>query len=414
MDLWRKNLYILWGTQFLAMLGMNLVVPFLPFFIRELGIANSDELSRFTGIAFSGPFLLSLIFTPIWGMLGDRYGRKAMVVRALFGLGLSQALIGLSQNVWHLILFRVLQGAISGFIPAALALVSTNSPKERTGYALGVLQSSSAAGMVMGPLVGGILADLIGYRSIFFVTAGLCFAGTFVVMSQVKEGQDANPQARRFTVLDNYKLMFTDRRLRVVGILFVVGQMSVLMAEPLFALFIEGFTTGTAYLSTLAGGIFSIAGLFMVVSAPWWGKRNDQTGYRSNLAVAFGVTAICYAGHLIVSDLIQLSLLRSFLGFARGGVLPALYALTSTYSPPERRGGMMAIASSLTVLGNLIGPILGGLSAGHFGILAPFAVNSIVLFLAGIFVWTSLDERIGESKSTTRVDNAVQLLERVE
>jgi DHA1 family multidrug resistance protein-like MFS transporter len=205
--------------------------------------------------------------------------------------------------------------------------------------------------------------------------------------------------------------MFTDRRLRVVGILFVVGQMSVLMAEPLFALFIEGFKTGTRYISTLAGGIFSIAGLFMVVSAPWWGKRNDRTGYRSNLAIAFGVTAVCYAGHLVVRDLIQLSLLRSLLGFARGGVLPALYALTSTYSPPERRGGMMAIASSLTVLGNLVGPILGGFSAGHFGLLAPFAVNSIVLFLASLFVWTSLNEGASERQSTASADHTERHLE---
>ena len=414
MDLWRKNLYILWGTQFLAMVGMNLVVPFLPFFIRELGTTNPDDLSRLSGIAFSGPFLLSLIFTPIWGMLGDRYGRKAMVVRALFGLGLSQALIGLSQNVWHLLLFRILQGAISGFIPAALALVSTNSPKERTGYALGLLQSSSAAGMVLGPFVGGILADLIGYRAIFFVTASLCFVGAFVVISQVKEVQKPHQAGRKYTVVDNYRLMFTDKRLRVVGVLFVIGQISVLMAEPLFALFIETFKTGTRYLSTLAGGIFSIAGLFMVVSAPWWGKRNDRTGYRKNLTIAFAVTALCYAGHLVVTDLIQLSILRSILGFARGGVLPALYALTSTYSPPERRGGMMAIASSLTVLGNLIGPIVGGLSAGHFGLLAPFAVNSIMLLLAGLFVWNTLDERAGDGRTPAADELADRHIVRVE
>jgi DHA1 family multidrug resistance protein-like MFS transporter len=402
MELWRKNLYILWGTQFLAMLGMNLVVPFLPFFIRQLGVTDADQLSRMSGIAFSGPFFLSLIFTPIWGILGDRYGRKTMVVRALFGLGLSQALVGLSQNVWQLIFFRILQGAISGFIPAALALVSTNSPEERTGYALGLLQSSSAAGMVLGPVVGGVLADLIGYREIFYVTASLCVVGAFVVISQVTEVRKSQAEAWKYTVFDNYRLMFTDRRLRIVGLLFVIGQMSVLMAEPLFALFIETFKTGTRYLSTLAGGMFSIAGLFMIVSAPWWGKRNDRSGYRKNLATAFGVTSLCYAGHLMVTDLLQLSVLRSILGFARGGVLPALYALTSTYSPPERRGGMMAIASSLTVLGNLIGPIVGGLSAGRFGILAPFAANSVILMVAGILVWTSLNEQAdGEASRVT-------------
>src|SRR3989304_5661176 len=129
MELWRKNLYILWGTQFLAMMGMNLVVPFLPFFIRELGVTEPAELARWSGLVFSGPFVLSFIATPIWGNLGDRYGRKIMVVRAIFGLAISQALIGLSQNVEMLFFFRMLQGAISGFIAAALALVSANTPR---------------------------------------------------------------------------------------------------------------------------------------------------------------------------------------------------------------------------------------------------------------------------------------------
>jgi DHA1 family multidrug resistance protein-like MFS transporter len=154
MELWRKNLYILWGTQFLAMVGMNLVVPFLPFYIRDLGVSDPDELARWSGLVFAGPFFLSFVATPLWGALGDRYGRKMMVVRALFGLALSQALIGLSQNVIQLFLFRILQGGISGFIAASLALVSTSTPRQHTGYALGLMQSSSAGGMVLGPFVG--------------------------------------------------------------------------------------------------------------------------------------------------------------------------------------------------------------------------------------------------------------------
>jgi len=392
MELWRKNLYILWGTQFLAMLGMNLVVPFLPFFIRELGVSDPDDLARYSGLVFSGPFFLSLIFTPIWGILGDRYGRKTMVVRALFGLGLSQAFVGLSQTVWQLFAFRVVQGAISGFIPAALALVSTNTPKERTGYALGILQSSSAAGMVLGPFVGGVLADLVGYRAIFFITASLCIAGALVVITQVREIERAGPESRKYSVFDNLHLMLTDRRLRLVAFLFVAGQISVLMVEPLFALFIESFQTERRYISTLAGGIISISGVFMIISAPWWGKLNDRKGYRTNLAVAMGVTGICYAGHILVTNLLQLSALRALLGFARGGVLPALYSITSYSSPPERRGGMMAIASSLTVLGNLLGPITGGFIAGHFGLPAAFVANSLLLVGAGGFVWRRLED----------------------
>jgi len=101
---------------------------------------------------------------------------------------------------------------------------------------------------------------------------------------------------------------------------------------------------------------------------------------------------LAYAGHLLVANIVQLSFLRAFLGFARGGVLPALYALTSLYAPPERRGGMMAIASSLTVLGNMLGPVIGGVVAGHFGILAVFVVNCVLLLATGGVLWKYLED----------------------
>jgi DHA1 family multidrug resistance protein-like MFS transporter len=394
MEPWRKNLYTLWGTQFLAMVGMNLVVPFLPFYIRELGVEDQSQLAMWSGVAFSGTFFSAFIATPFWGNLGDRYGRKAMVVRAIFGLALSQILIGLSQNVYHVVIFRIVQGAISGFIASALALVSTNTPKDKIGYALGLLQSSTAAGMVLGPFFGGVLADLFGYREIFFITALLCFIGGIVVIVNVREAEKSSVPERKYTVLDNYRLMYTDKRLRVVGIVLVVGQMAVLMIEPIFALFIESFETDTRYLSTLTGGIFSIAGLFMIISSPWWGHRNDRMGYRKNLYLALGVVAVAYMGHAFVTDLIQLGVLRAFLGFARGGILPALYSLTSLFSPQERRGGMMAIASSLTLLGNMMGPTFGGFVAGHFGITMSFFVNSSLLLCLSWVVWRFLSDPV--------------------
>lgn len=391
MELWRKNLYILWATQFIAMVGMNLVVPFLPFYVRSLGVTDPKELALWSGFAFSGTFVTAFLFTPLWGLLGDRYGRKIMVVRAIFGLALSQVFIGLAQSALQVVLFRLVQGAISGFIASALALVSTSTPRDRIGYAMGLLQSSSAAGMVLGPFIGGVLADLIGFRAIFFVTASLCAVSGVVVTMNVRETfHPVGPEASG-SVWQNYRYMATDRRLRLVALGLVIGQMSILMIEPIFALFVESFKSETKYIATLAGGIFSIAGLFMVISAPWWGKRNDAHGFRKSLSLSFMVVGVVYIGHALVTSLVQLGVLRAFLGFARGGILPGLYALTSRYAPADRRGGMMAIASSLTILGNMLGPVIGGFVAGHFGITASFYANSIMLVSLGALFWRYLD-----------------------
>jgi len=392
MRYWKKNLYVLWGTQFLAMVGVNLIVPFLPFYIRHLGVTGEQELARWSGIIFAAPFATAFFATPVWGTLGDRYGRKVMVVRAIVGLGLSQILIGLSGDVYQLLAFRLLQGLISGYIAASLALVSISTPTEKIGYALGLLQTATAGGTVLGPAIGGVLADLISYQAIFFIIAGFCFLGGFLIWKLVRE--DVLPPAGQVTptIMENIRYVAAHPQLRTIGFLILCGQAGALMIEPIFALFIEQFKSDTKFLSTLVGGIFSIAGVFMVISAPWWGKRNDRLGYRKNLVSAVTGTGLSYAAHAFVPNLVSLGFLRAGLGFFRGGILHSLFSLTSHHVGPERRGGVIGIASSLSILGNTIGPIAGGMIAAHFGITTVFGVNSILfLVMAMVITKANLD-----------------------
>ena len=184
---WKKNLYIMWICQFLAMVGMSSIVPFLPLFVRELGVTSIEETSKWSGLVFAGPFFVSLFLSSVWGNLGDKYGRKMMTIRATFGLALAQILIGFSQDINQLFIARMIQGGLSGFLPAAMALIASNTPEEKTGYALGMLQSSTAAGTVLGPLLGGVIADFFSFRAVFFVVAGLLFLVGFAIIFFVKE-----------------------------------------------------------------------------------------------------------------------------------------------------------------------------------------------------------------------------------
>lgn len=393
MQHWKKNLYVLWGTQFLAMVGMNLIVPFLPFYIRHLGVTNDQELARWTGLIFAAPFLTAVVATPVWGALGDRYGRKAMVVRAIFGLGLAQILIGMAGDVYQLLAFRLLQGLISGFIAASLALASVNTPTEKLGYALGLLQTATSGGTVLGPAVGGILADVMSYQHIFFVTAALCAIGGVLIVRLVHEEPHAPPPGPQPTVLENVRFVASHRKLRTIGLLILLAQAGALMIEPIFALFVEQLGKSTRYLTTVVGFIVSIAGISMVFSAPWWGKRNDRIGYRRNLAAAAAGTGVAYAAHMVVPGLVSLGILRAGLGFFRGGILHSLFSLTSRHVSPERRGGIMGIASSLAILGNSLGPLAGGFVAEHFGIIAVFGVNSLIFLGIAAVAWRSDIER---------------------
>jgi DHA1 family multidrug resistance protein-like MFS transporter len=146
------------------MLGMSMFLPFLPLYVRELGVTELAKVEAVSGLLFAAPFFAATVATPVWGFLGDRHGRKLMVVRASFGLALATLLMGFARTIPQLLVLRVAQGAVSGFIAAALALMASAAPRERMGYALGTLQTAIPTGTILGPLIGGALADLIGYR----------------------------------------------------------------------------------------------------------------------------------------------------------------------------------------------------------------------------------------------------------
>ncbi|MEX1139482.1 MAG: MFS transporter [Bacteroidota bacterium] len=384
---WRRTLYTIWGAQFIAMMGMSLVVPFLPFYIRDLGVTQPDEVARWSGLVFSGPFFLSFFIIPVWGYLGDRYGRKLMVVRAIFGLAVSQALIGLAQSVEMLFFFRMLQGAISGFIAAALALVSANTPSERSGYAIGLLQTASASGNIIGPLVGGSLADAFGYRPLFFIVAAICTTAGILVIKLVHEDPKSWTQETvGLSMMSNYSSAFRSHPIRLALVIIFFSQVAVLMIQPIFALYIEELAPGQALLATLAGAVFSIAGVFMVISAPWWGKRNDIKSYKNNLILAITGASLAYALQGFAASPYELLPLRALQGFCMGGILPTLYSYISKHAELARRGAIMGIASSFNVLANMVGPMAGGQLAATFGIRQNFFLTGGILFLTMIFV----------------------------
>ena len=369
------------------MLGMSVIVPFLPFFIRELGVTNESELARWSGLVFAGPFFISFFMVPIWGWLGDRYGHKLMIVRATYGLAAAQVLIGLSQNVEQLFLFRILQGGVSGFIAAALALTSATTPKHRTGYAIGVLQTAIAAGTVLGPLVGGTLADAFGFRPIFFIVAALFVINGLFVIKGVKEIRTVEARPEQHRLIDNYSYALAAPNIRFALILIVGAQMAIGMVQPIFALFVESLEVSKDYLATITGAIFSIAGLFIVFSAPWWGKRNDRIGYRKNLLIASFIAGLTYIAHAVAFHALVLIPVRAALGFCLGGIIPPLYSFISKHTEFPRRGAIMGIASSSFILANIIGPTVGGYVAAHLGLRAAFAVSGTLLLFTTLLIW---------------------------
>lgn len=366
------------------MVGMSMVVPFLPFYIRDLGITEQSEVELWSGLAFAGPFIISFFLTPVWGMLGDKYGKKSMVVRAIIGLSISQFLVGMSQDVYQLVMFRMFQGATSGFIPASLALVSSNSPKEKSGYNIGVLQMAISSGTIIGPLIGGIIADITSHRLVFHITGSLCLISGIFVILMVKDTKVIT--VKKLSVFDNFKYSFNSKTLSTVLVSIALTQMAVSITQPGFALFIESLIDNQDFLSTISGVVFGVTGIATAVSSPLWGKMNDKKGVNRNLFIAMSIGFVALTLHSFVFSYILLIPLRIILGFCIGGMIPVFYSVISNITPDERKGGIMGVASSFTILGNILGPLMYSLITPIIGLRNIFMCAGILLFANIIYI----------------------------
>ncbi|MBK7497738.1 MAG: MFS transporter [Ignavibacteriales bacterium] len=388
---WKKNLYIMWICQFLAMVGMSSIVPFLPLFVRELGVTSIEETSKWSGLVFAGPFFVSLFLSSVWGNLGDKYGRKMMTIRATFGLAIAQILIGYSQDINQLFLARMLQGGLSGFLPAAMALIASNTPEEKTGYALGTLQSSTAAGTVLGPLFGGVISDFLSFRAVFFVVAGLLFLVGFAIIFFVKE--DKREQSKKnFTLFDNWKYVILDKKIFIPAILIMLTSLGISFVRPIFVLFVETLEINKNYLPTITGALYSIVGVFSVFSAYWWGKKVETIGLRKSIVIASIITSFMYMLHSIITNPYYLIPVRTALGFCYGALMPLLFTRISNNVNKDRRGGVLGIGSSFQVLGNLVGPLLGGYAGATIGFSLSFLFTGSVFLLIALAGYASLKD----------------------
>src|ERR1700712_5013257 len=172
---WRRNLWVCLVGSFTTIVAMTLLLPFLPLYVEQLGVTSPPAIVQWSGVAFGATFFSAALVAPLWGHLADLYGRKLMLVRASLGMAVAMSLIGLADNVWHLVLLRLLAGFLGGYSSASMVLVATQTPRDRAGWALGTLSSGVMAGSLVGPLAGGFLPPLIGIRNTFFCAGAVIF-----------------------------------------------------------------------------------------------------------------------------------------------------------------------------------------------------------------------------------------------
>jgi MFS transporter, DHA1 family, multidrug resistance protein len=369
-------------SNFFVTAGMSLVIPFLPLYIDKLGVHQLQSVERWAGWVFSAQYVTSVIFQPIWGRVADKHGRKINLLRAGMGMGIVTALMGAVSSVKQLFLLRLLNGVFSGFISMSVSLQASITPNEDAGRALGMLQTGSVAGNLIGPLIGGVLAEVFGFRTVFFLTGSLLILASVIVMIFVQE-QHEPKEVVESNIIDNLMKL---KPLFPVFLASTVTQIGMMSIEPIVSIYAKTLYTG-AHLATIAGLVVAISGVANLIGAPTLGRLGDRIGQRKVLILSFCAAVCMYIPQALAKNITVLLVGRFLLGLFIGGMIPSLNVLVKLKAPEELQATAFGFNSSSTFLGNLIGPLIGSSVAAAYGIRDVFYITMIVLLANAIMIF---------------------------
>lgn len=374
---WKRTLWILWTSNFIAVAGVSLIIPFLPLYIEELGVHQLRDINLWSGWIFAAQSVTAVIFQPLWGAMADKYGRKLMLLRAGIGMAVMTILMGFVDAPWQLLVLRLINGVFSGFISMSISLQASVTPNEHAGKALGTLQTGQMAGSLIGPLIGGILAEAVGFRYVFVLTGMLLLAASIVVMIFVDKGAPLRSKEKENSRLaGNWRLMVPLIPVFVATMVTQIGMMSI---QPILSIYTKLLYHGV-HLEFIAGLVVSITGVANLIGSPLLGRFGDRVGQRKILIFSLVMSGLTFIPQALTHNITVLLIGRFLLGLFVGGMLPSLNVLVKKLAPQEVQARAFGFNSSSQFLGNLIGPLLGSTVSAMFDIHYVFYITMGVLF----------------------------------
>lgn len=398
MPVWKRNLIVCWFGMFVTGVGMSQIAPVLPLYIDQLGVHDTALIEQFSGIAFGITFIVSAIFSPIWGLAADRYGRKPMLLRASLGMAIVVFSMGFAQNVYQLIGLRLLLGIITGYSTACTTLIATQTDNEHAGWALGTLSTSNIAGSLLGPMIGGYIGESLGLQNVFFITGILMLVAFLTTVLFVKES--FTRQTKAVSSVNTIWKAIPEKSLTVI--LFVtsfVVTLALYSIEPILTVYVTQLTRNSSHVALLAGMVFSASGLANVIAAPRLGKISDKIGAQKVMLVALILAGLTFIPQAFVSSPWELMALRFSLGLATAGLLPSVNILIKKITPASFTGRVFGFSMSAMYLGGFGGSVLGGQVAAYLGIRYVFVITSALLLVNAVLVYCKVYKKLSGNGS---------------
>ena len=380
----QRNLKIAWRGTFFTGASFSIVMPFMALYIEELGV-KGDMVEWYTGLSVAISALASALVSPVWGRLADRYGRKPMMIRASMVMTFTMGGLALVPNVFWLLFLRTLNGLFAGYVPNATALIASQVPQNRSGYALGTLSTGLTAGVLIGPLLGGTLSEAFGMRGTFLLVGLILFICCLLTVFGLRENFQPIEKGEMMTLSQICAKIPSKSMLIGLFVTSMIIQISAQSIAPMLALYIR-YLGQRDNILFYSGLIVSAMGFSSLLSTPFLGKLGDRIGNHRLLLMGLFYSFLLYFLCGFAGSALQLGILRFAYGFGVGALMPSVNSLLTKMTPKEGISRIFSFNQSFSYIGQVLGPFVGSAVATGLGYRWVFFVTAMIVF--GNFVWS--------------------------
>ena len=386
METWKRTVYISLVCVFCTAFGVSQLAPILPLYFQDLGVQTPEAMSLWSGLATGATYIIVCLAAPFWGRVADKKGRKITLIRSSFGMALCNVLIAFQTTPEGVVLIRLIQGLVSGFYSASITLIASESPIERTGWALGLLASANLAGSLIGPLLGGYIADTVGIRNDFIIVGTLMGLAGVLATIFIHENYVPQPNPEKLSIRKLKEQIPEFNSIVALCVASFIYAICIMSLQPVISVYIKGIVpSDTENLAFIAGAVFSAMGIAQLMSSSPLGKLVDKIGPRKVLVVSLIYVGILNIPQAYVSDVYQLAIIRFLQGFGLGGMLPALNTYLSSKTPREFTGQVFSYNQSCLFFGYFLGSVGGASLMAWLGFTTLFWVSG-GLFISALWI----------------------------
>jgi MFS transporter, DHA1 family, multidrug resistance protein len=381
---YRTNLFAVTAASFIGFTGFTLVMPFLPLYFQELGVTDVADVALWSGVSLGVTPAVTALMAPFWGRLADRFGRKVMVERSLISFVIVMAAMAFVTKAWHIFALRALQGLFAGYGALALTMAADSAPKDRMAQAIGFVQTAQRLGPALGPLIGGVIAQLAGLRNGFLVTSGFYLVAVVLVQFVYREPPRQRSEDEASGRVTFRNVLAFQNFLLLMGVIFSL-QFIDRSFGPVLPLFVSELGTPPERVSIMSGVLFSLAAGAGALGHQVCGVFLHRASVRSIIA---GSGALGAAGTLVyaLSDSTPLLLIGTpIFGAAIGIATTAAYTAAGSVIPAAVRGAGFGVLSTASLAGLALSPVFNGFLAA-VSIRAVFVVDTIGMLAVAAFV----------------------------